>query len=54
VALLHVRDVPDDLHRAARITAIEDGISLRELVIAALEREVERRRQQRQEPGGDP
>jgi predicted HicB family RNase H-like nuclease len=47
VALLHVRDVPDDLHRAARIEAIESGDSLRELVIEALRREVERRRRAR-------
>lgn len=38
-----MRDIPDDLHRAARIAAIEAGISLRELVIQALQREVERR-----------
>jgi predicted HicB family RNase H-like nuclease len=45
---LQVRDVPDDLHRAARVEAVEAGESLRALVIQALEREVERMRRERE------
>lgn len=45
---LQVRDVPDDLHRAARVEAVEAGESLRALVIRALEREVERMRRERE------
>jgi hypothetical protein len=34
--------------RATRIAAMEDGISLREFVVEALRREVERRERERQ------
>jgi hypothetical protein len=47
VALLHVRNIPDDLQRAARIEAIEADISLREFVIEALRHEIERRQAER-------
>jgi predicted HicB family RNase H-like nuclease len=50
---LQVRDVPDDLHRAARVEALEAGESLRALVIRALEREVERMRRERERRRGD-
>jgi predicted HicB family RNase H-like nuclease len=43
VALLHVRAIPDRLHRACRISAIEAGQSLRQFVIDALRHELERR-----------
>ncbi|HET6917971.1 MAG TPA: hypothetical protein VFI46_00745 [Jiangellaceae bacterium] len=43
MSVLHIKDFPDDLHRAARIAAIEDEVSLRELVIQAVRREVGRR-----------
>lgn len=46
---LQVRDVPDDLHREARVLATERGESLRALVIRAIEREVERLRRERPE-----
>ena len=38
---LAIRDVPDGLHREAKVLATERGESLRALVIRALEREVE-------------
>jgi predicted HicB family RNase H-like nuclease len=47
VGYLQVRDVPDDLHREARVLATERGESLRALVIRALEREVDRLRGER-------
>ena len=36
--VLHVRHIPADLHKRARVRALEDGVTLRELVVAALER----------------
>jgi plasmid stability protein len=43
VALLHVRNIPDRLHRACRVSAIETGQSLRQFVIDALRDELDRR-----------
>jgi plasmid stability protein len=42
VPTLYVRDVPDDLHRRLKVAAAQRGVSLRALVLAAVEREVER------------
>lgn len=41
--MLQIRDFPDDLHKQAKLAAVEDDESLRALVIEAVEREVERR-----------
>ena len=37
MANLNLRDVPNDLHRKAKVKAAMDGISLKALVIKALE-----------------
>ncbi len=34
--VLHVRHFPADLHKHARMRALEDGVTLREFVITAL------------------
>ena len=34
--VLNIKDFPDDLHREAKIYAVTNGISLKELVIRAL------------------
>jgi plasmid stability protein len=39
---LYVRDVPDDLHRRARVAAARRGESIRALVLRALEAECAR------------
>jgi hypothetical protein len=44
VAVVHVRDVPDDLHREIRKLGIDRGESLRTIVIRALEAERDRMR----------
>lgn len=41
--MLQIRDFPDDLHKRAKLAAVEGDESLRALVIAAVERELERR-----------
>jgi plasmid stability protein len=53
VGVLHIRNLDDDLHRAARIEAIENGESLRELVERALRREVTLSRRARRAPNAD-
>ena len=50
VTVLHIRDVPDKLHRDARVEALKAGESLKDLVLRAIEREVERMR--RENPDG--
>ena len=35
---IHARRVPAELHRRAKLRAVQDGVSLNELVVAALER----------------
>jgi hypothetical protein len=47
VSVLHVRNFPDDLHHEANVEAALDRTSLRELVIEAVQREIERRRHDR-------
>lgn len=47
--VLKVEDFPEDLKREARSQASLDGGTLRGLVIEAVEREVERRKQVRAE-----
>jgi predicted HicB family RNase H-like nuclease len=37
MATVYVRDFPEDIHRAARFQALEENISLRLLVIKAVE-----------------
>ncbi len=37
MAVMNLRDVPDDLHRRAKAKAAMEGISLKALVIKALE-----------------
>jgi hypothetical protein len=44
VAVVHVRDVPDDLHREIRKLGIDRGESLRTIVIRAVEAERDRMR----------
>lgn len=44
VGYLQIRDLPDDLHREARVLATQRGESLKALVIRAIEREVARLR----------
>jgi len=34
---LYVRNFPDDLHKLARLQAVKEDITLRELIIKALE-----------------
>ena len=34
---LYVRNFPDDLHKKARLRAVEENLTLRELIIKALE-----------------
>jgi hypothetical protein len=50
VAVVHVRDVPDDLHREIRKLGIDRGESLRTIVIRALERERDRMRTEAEAP----
>lgn len=38
---LNIRNIPSDLHRAAKAQAAREGRTLRELVIAALEAHLE-------------
>ena len=38
MATVYIRDFPEDLHKAARMQAIEEDISLKELVIKAVEK----------------
>ena len=37
MATINLRDVPDDLHRKAKVKAVLEGISLKALIIKALE-----------------
>jgi predicted HicB family RNase H-like nuclease len=37
MATMNLRDVPDDLHRKAKAEAAMEGVTLKELVIKALE-----------------
>lgn len=46
---MNIRDFPEDLHKQARLEAVEAGIPLRTLVIEAVRNEVERRRKEREE-----
>jgi hypothetical protein len=36
MATIYVRDFPEDTHKAARLQAVEEDISLRELIIKAV------------------
>ena len=38
MATVYIRDFPEDLRKAARMQAIEEDISLKELVIKAVEK----------------
>jgi hypothetical protein len=49
VVALYVRDVPDELHTAVKVEAAMAGVSMRRLVLDALEREVARRKAERGE-----
>lgn len=49
VVALYVRDVPDELHTAVKVEAAIAGVSMRQLVLDALEREVARRKAERGE-----
>jgi predicted HicB family RNase H-like nuclease len=49
VVALYVRDVPDELHTAVKVEAAMAGVSMRQLVLDALEREVARRKAERGE-----
>ncbi len=40
--MIQIRNVPDRLHRSAKAKAALEGVSLSELAMRALEREVER------------
>jgi plasmid stability protein len=51
VTVLHVRNFPDELHHEAHVEAAIDRTSLRELVIEAVRREIERRRRERDKRG---
>ena len=33
MGVMNLRDIPDDLHKGLKIRAIEEGVTLRELVI---------------------
>ena len=37
MAIMNLRDMPDDLHRRAKAAAAMEGITLKELVIKAIE-----------------
>jgi hypothetical protein len=50
VAVVHVRDVPDELHRELRKLGIDRSESLRTIVIRALERERDRMRAEAEAP----
>lgn len=39
---LQIRSVPDDVHRRLKVRAAEEGTSLSELALSALERSLER------------
>jgi plasmid stability protein len=43
MATVHVRNIPDELHEAARIEAIRAKQSLREFMISAIRGELARR-----------
>lgn len=42
--MIQIRNVPDDLHRAAKVRAALEGLSLSDFALRALEREVEVKR----------
>ena len=42
-----IRDIPDDLHRQAKATAALEGITLRELILKALEVYVKQSKERR-------
>jgi plasmid stability protein len=42
VAILYIRDVPDDLHRRLRVAAAQRDESMRALVLRAVEHELDR------------
>lgn len=54
MAVLQVRNVPDDLHRTARILAIERGETLSAVVVRALDREVSRMKAERPDDSQEP
>ena len=39
--MIQIRNVPDDLHRAAKVRAASQGVTLSELALRALKRELE-------------
>jgi plasmid stability protein len=51
VVALYVRDVPDELHTAVKVEAAIAGKSMRQLVLDALEHEVDRLKAERGETG---
>jgi len=40
--MIQIRNVPDDVHRAAKMRAAREGMTLSDLALRALEREVAR------------
>ncbi len=40
--MLQIRNVPDDLHRALKIRAAQEGVSLSDLALSSLRRTAER------------
>jgi predicted HicB family RNase H-like nuclease len=53
VTRVHI-DVPDDVHRAAKLAAVRRGVSLKAWVTEAIEEKAEREGEPPQEPRGDP
>lgn len=50
MATLQIKDFPDELHKRAKRAALDDDESLRALVIAAVESEVEKRERKQRGP----
>jgi predicted HicB family RNase H-like nuclease len=44
MAIMNLRDMPDDLHRRAKAAAAMEGITLKELVIKALEQYLKKKK----------
>ena len=44
---MRLKNVPDEIHRELKITAVREGISLNDLVIQILRREIERQPRKR-------
>lgn len=42
MSAINIRNMPDDIHLAAKIAALKEGVSLRDWVIEAIKEKLER------------